>query len=447
MNRLVRGCAAAALALTVTPLGLGRAEAASAPRATTPIQHFVVMTQDQHSFDNYLGRQPGADGLPAKACLPVRPGRPEPCIAPYPITATSPRGQLRATAATEALSVDGGKMDGFVRAQASRESNGRLAMGYYGADDVPGLTGLAQRGVVFDHWFGSLPGGSISNRLFQSTAQPVADHAQVPDRGWPDMATIFDRLDAAGVSWRIYVENYEPALTVTNASPRALRGGQVARVPLLAMPRYLRDPAVMKHVVDLSQYYRDIASGRLPAVSYVVSTASSEHAPAAPARGQRLIRAVANALIASDEWRSSAMILNYDSSGGWYDHVRPPVVDGDPLGLRVPAVLISPYTTARTVDHTVFDSAAVLKFIEQNWSLPPLTDRDRNAADLRTAFRFSGGEQATSLIGPTTGRPAVKQPHRVILYVGYGLALAIGVLVLVWVKQGRIRPRFPGVRA
>jgi phospholipase C len=320
-------------------------------------------------------------------------------------------------------------------------------MGYYGADDVPGLTGLAQRGVVFDHWFGSLPGGSISNRLFQSTAQPVADHAQVPDRGWPDMATIFDRLDAAGVSWRIYVENYEPALTVTNASPRALRGGQVARVPLLAMPRYLRDPAVMKHVVDLSQYYRDIASGRLPAVSYVVSTASSEHAPAAPARGQRLIRAVANALIASDEWRSSAMILNYDSSGGWYDHVRPPVVDGDPLGLRVPAVLISPYTTARTVDHTVFDSAAVLKFIEQNWSLPPLTDRDRNAADLRTAFRFSGGEQATSLIGPTTGRPAVKQPHRVILYVGYGLALAIGVLVLVWVKQGRIRPRFPGVRA
>ena len=447
MKRLVSAIAAAGLATLLAPAGLVPAGAAAPHRASTPIQHLVVMTQDQHSFDNYLGGHQGVDGIPAGVCLPVRAGAAKPCISPYTIDSTSPRRQLRATAASEKVAVDGGRMDGFIRAQASRESNGRLAMGHYSTEDVPGLAGLADRGVVFDRWFGSLPGGSISNRLFQVTARPIADQVQVPENGWPQLPTIFDRLTAAGVSWRVYVENYEPALNVRNASDRALSGGQVARVPLLAMPRYLDDPAVMRHVVDLSQYYRDIASGHLPAVSYVVSTASSEHAPAAPARGQRLIRAVANALIASDEWSSSALILNYDSSGGWYDHVRPPTIAGRPLGLRVPAALISPYTAPDSVDHTVYDSAAVLKFIERNWSLPALTSRDRNAADLRNVFRFSAGQQATSLIGPTAGRPPVKQPHRAILYVGYGLALSIGVLVLIWVLPGRVRPRLlSGVR-
>jgi phospholipase C len=445
VKRLVSAIAAAGLATLLGPAGLIPAGAAAGHGESTPIQHLVVMTQDQHSFDNYLGTHEGADGIPAGVCVPVRTRAAKPCIAPYTIKSTSARLQLRATAASEQLAVHGGRMDGFVWAQASRASDGRLAMGHYSTEDVPGLAGLAERGVLFDRWFGSLPGGSISNRLFQVTARPIADQVQVPENGWPQIPTIFDELTAAGVSWRVYVENYEPALNVRNASDRALRGGQVARVPLLAMPRDLDDPSVMRHVVDLSQYYRDIAADRLPAVTYVVSTASSEHAPAAPARGQRLIRAVANALIASDEWSSSAMILNYDSSGGWYDHVRPPTIAGRPLGLRVPAALISPYTAAGSVDHTTYDSAAVLKFIEQNWSLPALTTQDRNAADLRKLFRFSAVQQATSLIGPGAGRPPVKQPHRAILYVGYGLALSIGVLVLIWVLPGRVRPRLLSV--
>ena len=445
MRRASHLLAALAVALAV-PLAMSAGLPAAATPAhahTTPIQHLVVMTQDQHSFDNYLAEHAGVDGLPAGVCVPLRTKSAAPCVAPYRMTASTPRTQLRATADAQAVSVDGGRMDGFVVAQTSRSSNGRLAMGHYTDEDLPGLAGLAAHGVLFDHWFGSVPGGSIPNRLFQITATATADRTEVPAAGWPQLPTIFDRLTAAGVSWRVYIENYEPALNVTNASSRALRGGQVARVPLLAMPRFIGDPAAMAHLADLSSYYTDLSSGQLPAVSFVVSTASSEHAPATPARGQRLVATVANALIASPAWSSSAFLLQYDTSGGWYDHVAPPNLQGAQLGLRVPAVLISPYSRPGTVDHATLDSAAVLKLIERNWTLAPLTDRDKAAGDLLTAFRFDTRPKRPALAAAGGQRPAVHQPVRSVLYIGYGLALGVGAAVVAWPLSGRVRRRFP----
>ncbi|MDT4933965.1 MAG: phospholipase [Pseudonocardiales bacterium] len=454
MKRLL---AVVVLTLAVaTPGAVAAARPAAAdvpsPAATqhapvTPISHLVVMTQDQHSFDNYFGARPGVDGLPTGVCVPVKIAAARPCVRPFPVPSGKPGSQLRTTVAAERTSVDQGRMDGFVQAQTRRTSDGTAAMGYYRPSDIPTLSQLADRAVVFDRWFSGVPGGTIPNRLFAVTARTTTAEGEVPTTGWVGMPTIFDELTAAGVSWRIYVENYEHALTLDTASTKSRSGGQIARVPVLAMRRYLDNPALLGHVRRLDDYYVDLATGKLPAVAYVVSTASTEHPPSSPTAGQALARTVVNSLIASSAWPSSAFLLNYDSSGGWYDHVAPPTVNGAQLGLRVPALLMSPYTSPGTVDHTQYDSAATLGFIEHNWTLAPLTARDRDAGDLSTAFAFNRRPAPAALVVPSGERPAIRQPHSATLYIGYGLALAAGAGVLAWTLAGERRRRRVKVNA
>jgi phospholipase C len=423
------------LASTGTAAATSTAAAPSGHAPTTPIHHLVVMTQDQHSFDNYFGTRAGVDGIPSGICLPAAAagGR---CVTPFAIDKNAAPTRLKVSAKSQAESVNGGRMNGFVRAQAGPQSTGAAAMGYYRPQDVPALSRLADRGVLFDRWFSSVPGGTIPNRLFEIAAQANGDTASVPAVGWGTMPVVFDRLQAAGVPWRVYVQNFEPALTVDTASAKARAGGQVARVPLLAMPRYTDDPALNGHIVDLSQYFSDLAHGTLPAVSYVVSTSSTERTPSRSASAENPILTVVNALISSSAWFHSAFVLDYDSAGGWYDHVLPPVVDGARLGLRVPAMLVSPYAAPHTVDHTTYDSGAVLKFIETNWRVAPLTSRDRDAADLVGAFHFSRPPREAVLVDGGTRGPEVVQPNGLTLYLGYGLAALAAALAIGWAVHG-----------
>jgi phospholipase C len=91
----------------------------------------------------------------------------------------------------------------------------------------------------------------------------------------------------------------------------------------------------------------------------------------------------------SSAWSSSLFALTWDDWGGWYDHVAPPQVDGDGYGFRVPAIFVSPYAKSGTVDDTTYDFTSVLKFIEDNWGLPPLTARDATANSIANALDFS----------------------------------------------------------
>jgi len=433
----------AAVTLGILAVGLAPIDAGAAtPSApATPIRHLVVMTQDQHSFDNYFGTRPGVDGLPAGVCLPVRRGSLSPCVKSFPLTTSGLHLPLSSTRTAQSTSVHGGRMDGFVYAQTSQTNAGKMAMGYYRPQDVPILTQLADHSVLFDHWFSSVPGGSIQNRLFAVSGQSTADQLEVPAGGWRGIPLIFDRLQAAGIPWRIYVENYEPALTISTAGSKARRGGQVARVPVLATARFAENPKLAAHVVDLSRYYADLAAGTLPAVSYIVSTSATERPPADPTPGHVLARNVLNSLSESTSWNSSAFLLDYDTSGGWYDHVSPPTSHGAVLGLRVPALLVSPYASPGSVDHTVFDSASILKFIERNWSLPPLTSRDRDAADLSTAFSFRQPARAPSLVGARDGRAPLVRPRSPIIYVSYTLAVVAVASFVAWAAVGERRRR------
>lgn len=432
-----------ALALLTAP-GISSAAtttaAAAAPTAATPVQHLVVMTQDAHSFDNYFGTRAGVDGIPPSACSPVHTGVATPCVVPFSLVDAGLHPTLRNTAAAQAASETGGTMDGFVVAQTTGRVDGTGAMGFYRPSDLPVTSQLADQGVLFDHWFSAEPGNGIANRVFALTGVTVPEVSQVPAAGWPDLPVVFDRLQAAGVSWKVYVENYEPALSLATAGRTELRGGQVARVPLLAMARYEKDPALMSHVADLDTYYSDLAAGTLPAVSWIVTTASTERPPTDPTVGQRAVRSVVNALEESRDWGSSAFLLTYDSSGGWYDHVAPPVEKGYALGMRVPTILVSPYATAGTVDHTDLDSASVLRFIETNWSLLPLGARDSAAPDLATAFSFQAVPRAAAVVGLVDHTPASAQPRRPIIYATYLFAVLAAALVIFWAAlSGRRR--------
>lgn len=433
MNRLGAFVLASA-ACFITPLGTAAASGptTSVLKPASAIRHLVVMTQGGRSFDNYFGVRKGVDGIPPRACQ-LRSTLSQPrCVTPFALGTSATPLPLRSTAQTQVASINRGGMNGFVRAQKTRDSDGVSSLGYYRTKDLPLMNELADRGVLFDHWFSGVPGGTVPNRLFGVTAQVQSDRTEVPSAGWADTPVIFDRLTAAGVSWRIYVQNYEPALTIATASTKQRLGGQVARMPLLAMKRYTDDPAAMSHIVDLSQYYRDLSTGKLPAVSYVVSTSSTEQSPQSPVKGSRLSRAVVNALIASTAWSRSAFLLQYDSSGGWYDHVQPPRIDGKTVGLRVPALLISPFARPGTVEHGNFDAASTLKFIEKIWQVAPLAARDRAAADLTTAFSFAHQPTPATLVGVPTDR-SVLQPDRVLLYLGYGAAILIATALMVGV--------------
>jgi phospholipase C len=436
IRRILRCACTGAAVLVLIGLSAQGGQAATQNGATTPIRHLIVMTQDQHSFDNYFGTRSGVDGIPHGICEPATTQSSTPCVAPFSLTASGLKPTLLATATAQQASVDGGRMDGFVRAQTAPRVNGKSSMGYYLPSDLPAITELADHGVLFDHWFSSVPGGTITNRLFAISATVVPDTNQVPASGWADLPVIFDRLQAAGVSWKIYVENYEPALTVNTADTKARRGGQLARVPLLALSRYETNPALMAHIADLETYYSDLATGSLPAVSWIVTTASTERSPADPQIGQRVARNVVNALGESSAWPNSAFLLSYDSSGGWYDHVAPPTEDGAVLGLRVPALLISPYATPGLVSHTQFDSASVLRFIETNWSLAPLTSRDRDATDLGTAFSFGPTPRAATILGTSTNGPLPRIPNRHVIYGIYLLAALAVAGVVAWAAIG-----------
>lgn len=413
--------------------------AASGPVGSrTPIRHVVSVMQEGHSFDNLFATYPGADGIPAGTCVPVDPAKPQPCVRPFDVHGRSLR-HLGANRGLFDRQYAKGAMNGWIGAFSTGGSVVDLPMGHYTRRDIPYVWNLARSGVLFDHFFAAAAGGSLWNRMFWMTAtagNPAGE--ELPPGGWGALPTIFDRLDAAGVSWRVYVQDLDGNATLHAPTVPKART-QMTRVPLLAYSRYLDDPKLRSHIVPISQYYDDLVHDRLPAVSYVVPTVASGKAPSSIGSAERFVRSVTDGLVESAAWSSSALFLTSDSWGGWYDHVAPPRVDQFGLGFRVPAVMVSPYARVGQVDHTVLDVTAILRFIEDNWRIQPLSGRDAQAPALETAFDFSAAPRPAALVPAGHAIPSVDQVRTtpvVLIYLG-GTVLALGVIALAW----RGRPR------
>jgi phospholipase C len=404
----------------------------AASQTATPIKHLIVLMQENHTFDNYFGTYPGADGLPAGTKMPVDPNNPGAgYVVPWHIGNTTIT-DLSHNAATFLAQSDNGRWDGFVSALNDLNQNGRFAMGYYDSQDIPYYWNLAANYVLFDHFFSSAKDGSFANHFYWVAATfPQVSRGEQLSTLLVDVPTIFDRLQAAGISWKFYVENYDPGINYRNPATQDNRESQVIWVPLLNFDRFLDDPALSSHIVDLSQYYTDLQQGNLPAVAYIVPSGASEHPPQAPSSGERHVKSLIQELMRSSAWNSSAFMLLYDDWGGWYDHVIPPQVDQGGYGPRVPGLLVSPYARKGYIDSTQLDFTSVLKFIETNWNVVPLQSRDANANNILSAFNFNMAPRQAEFLPESYGVSAVpvKAPP-IVVFSTYGLAILMTILAI-----------------
>jgi phospholipase C len=433
------------LGLGLAVATIARAEVSSAaPQPKTPIQHLIVLMQENHSFDNYFGTYPGADGIPPNTCMPENPTDPQNnnCVKPFHLGNRAVE-DLDHNLITYTRQYRDGRMDGFLYAFRQAGKDGLLTMGYYDDRDLAFYWNIADEYVLFDRFFSSAAGGSVKNHMFWVAGVAGGKGDVIPKEGWGDIPTIFDRLQERGISWKFYVQNYDPQITIRN---RAIgdRGAQVVWVPLLAYPRYLDNPELFSHIVHMDEYFKDLENGTLPAVAFMVPSGASEHPHGSILAGQRFVKTLLNALMESSAWENSAFLWTYDDWGGWYDHVPPPKVDEHGYGFRVPALLVSAYARKGHIDSTELDYTSILKFIQDNWGLQPLAERDAKANSLINAFDFSQPPREPRIIASQRPDPPAAEPRRFVVYIAYGLAITLPILIVAWASM---RTRSTGKRS
>lgn len=367
------------------------------PTPTLPIEHLVFVMQEDRTFDNYFGTYPGAEGWPEGFTMPIDPSDPSAGTAePYNLDVTRTPSLPHSTAAMK-MAMNDGAVDGFVAAATEfGASDGKLALGYYDSDEIPLYWGLADRYVLADHWFSSVAGPSFPNHLYAYTASRTSTdgtkvYNSVPEEGL-EIVTIFDRLQDAGISWKVYVQGYDPESNFRSVEARLGLTDQAAQliwVPLVGIPRYVDNPAYSSKIVDIDQYYEDLRQEELPAVAFITPSGLSEHPPGDLRLGHFFATDLLEALMFSEHWETSAFVITWDEWGGWADHVPPPQVDEDGYGVRVPALIVSPYAKRGFVDSTVYDHTSPIALINTLYGLDPLSTRDAAANDLTNAFDFN----------------------------------------------------------
>jgi acid phosphatase len=332
----------------------------------------------------------------------------------------------------EQYQINGGRMDKFVAWNDAGGDHGGLAMSYYDVTDMP-VGQLARQYTLCDNFFHSAFGGSWLNHMWLISARtpywPEAPGDMVaqldasgvlipgtrqdaevtpdgyavntvfpahppypenvpPERRLPPQTapTIGDRLSARGVSWAWYAEGWNDA-----AAGHPAKLFQFHHQPFAYFARYAPGtPERARHLKDGADFFRDLAAGSLPAVAFVKPLGDQNEHPgyATLAAGQRHVARLVKAVQDSPVWPHAVIIVTHDEHGGRWDHVPPPVIDRWGPGLRVPALIISPFAKQGFVDHTPYETVSILKFIATRWGLPPLDERDRRANDLTRAFEF-----------------------------------------------------------
>lgn len=350
--------------------------------ASSGIEHIVVVTMENRSFDHFLGWLQNADGKQAGFTYTDSSGATHATHSLSGDYTGCPHPSPDHSYAGGRVEYDQGLMDGFLRAG----SNDVYSIGYYGQRDIPFYAALAQNYTVCDRYFAAILGPTLPNRLFLHAAQTDRLDDGV---SFTSLPTIWDRLADAGVSAHYYFSN----------------------VPFLALwgAKY----------VGISRLYEEFllaaSTGTLPAVSFIDprytilddGTGNDDHPHADIRKGDLFLYKTLQAVARGPKWANTVFIVNFDEWGGFFDHVAPPrataannvdtdLVNGNALlGLRVPTVVASPFSRGNPADSRVstlvFDHTSVLKLIEWRWGIAPLTPRDASADvnNLAYALNFS----------------------------------------------------------
>jgi phospholipase C len=275
--------------------------------------------------------------------------------------------------------------------------------------DLPPTYQLATEYAVCDHWFSSLPGPTWPNRFFVHGGSSAGlDHSPSSEQmGWWESVegftyengSIFDRLNKKRKTWNIYIDEgkYRAGSVAQASSIRYINHARIRWLSDLILS--LKNNSYTTQYTFIEPNYGDIISG-------TYQEGSSQHPMDGMQGGENLIKKVYEAIRSSNIWEKSLLIITYDEHGGFYDSVKPPqaVPPGDKTmekgfnqfgfkfdryGVRVPAVVISPYIKKGTVSQTIFDHTSVIATLHKVFDIGHLTNRDLQANDLTPLLTLS----------------------------------------------------------
>jgi phospholipase C len=340
---------------------------------TTPIQHVIIIMQENHSFDSYFGTYPAANdtrvdpttsqlrpvnGLAGHVCLPYMGS----CVSPQLSTGQEWSNPVEGQLTYEMDYSNGGT--GFAR------YSGPQSMVYLDYHSIAGYWDYAEEYGLGDNYFAPVLSTTTPNRLMILAGDtPVSANYGPPPR-IPYSSMVIRQLDDAAVSWGYY--DYLDAFGgASNVYPLNYTSG---------MPHQ-----ALSDTRNISDLIQELAIGSgLPSVSFVNSLgapALTEHPPFNPRTGEQWTVSIVNRVMKSSYWPTTAIFITWDEGGGFYDHVIPPrefTVNHSfndeliGLGQRVPLLVISPYSRENFVSSMLLSHLSLLHFVEYNWNLPPL---------------------------------------------------------------------------
>jgi phospholipase C len=405
--------------------------------ALNEINHIVVLMLEYRSFDNLLGGlgqfYPPAmnfNGLTGNETNPNPPGPPVQVRSnvgtdratmtipdPDPGEEWTDINQQICDSQTYSPPPAGSQMSGFVANyvyqgtlpdNAGKHYVARDIMHYFTPDQVPVLSTLARSFAVSDAWYASAPCQTWPNRFFVHCATANGYENNEPVHFPYEMETIYDRLEKAGQPWKIYFTDFPQSLTLSNLWTH------------------------LDHFDLYDHLKSDVAADKLPAYSFIepryfpdFKLPNDEHPPHDVRLGEQLIYEIYKCLRDGPRWNETLLVITCDEHGGCYDHVLPPAAPPpapprpgqafafDRFGVRVPAVLVSPYISAGTIlrappGSQPFDHTAIIKTLRDRFNLGlPLTQRDVNAPSLDQALTLAtpsnqGPDPASIPVSPYT---------------------------------------------
>jgi len=474
---------------------------------TTPIQHVVVIFQENVSFDHYFATYPNAlnktAGEPvfnAASNTPSVNGLSGGLLTNNPNSA-QPFRLTRAQAVTcdqghgytaEQKAYNSGALDKFVEFTGASSAScdigvgKNVVMGYYDGNTVTAIWNYAQNFAMNDNSFStqygpSSPGainlvsgqthgatlvsgsaaGNVSNNTLIGDARPalVYDDCTIKTAAQVTMGgkNVGDLLNAKSITWGWFQGGFRPSsvnpdgTAVCTTTHNNVSGASAGTdyIPHHAPFQYYKSTANPHHLAasstakigqtdqanhqyDLVDFFAALNAGVMPAVSYLKAGAYQDGHPgySDPIDEQTFLVNTINTIMASPFWNTTAIIIAYDDSDGWYDHVLAPIVTPSAVsddnltgagtcgngagatyqarcgyGTRQPLMVISPYAKINFVDHTTTDQSSILRFIEDNWNLGRIGDNsmDALAGPINNMFNFSKAGAGAVILDPSSG--------------------------------------------
>jgi phospholipase C len=416
------------------------------------IEHVVFLMQENRSFDHYFGTYPGGRGFDDHGAHSLGafaqrwPGGRDSHLLPFHLDASSGIGEctrdLDHSWRGEHLSRGTGDNADFVATHTSAGYEGSdygvLTMGYYERADIPFYYALADAFTLCDNYHCSVLGPTHPNRLMAMSGTidpaghaggPVLISNDSPDAIWSaSWDTMPEVLEDAGVSWKVYTPTgtlYTPAFFEQH--------GLLAGNAVLPYFRQYKDPSsALFQKAFLPQYpddfVVDVATGKLPAVSWILSpTGYDEHPSAPPGLGEWFTSQLLAALVSNREvWSKTALFVMYDENDGFFDHVAPPTPPhGTPgeflsqatlpadaqsirgpigMGFRVPMLVVSPFSRGGHIASDVVDHTSQLRFLEERFAVraPNISNWRREVAgDLTSTLHMRTSEVAIPALPST----------------------------------------------